>query len=188
MAPSITETVVLRGQNRNISIAHLVTNWALRPPLQGRWTLDEADHREPQQHKSPRVPGAETQMKCEAHPGTRGQFQLRLATKSTVRNWIRHYRSTKYPNTPVGRTRAQSTRRGSIGDQTFHQTERRSDTHWGTLSAFFVFQAYVASGTWDLLGGVALKMVPGARIELATPAFSGRRSTNELPRHTTSQF
>ena len=26
-------------------------------------------------------------------------------------------------------------------------------------------------------------MVPGARIELATPAFSGRRSTNELPRH-----
>src|SRR6266481_55997 len=26
------------------------------------------------------------------------------------------------------------------------------------------------------------KLVPGARIELATPAFSGRRSTNELPR------
>ena len=26
-------------------------------------------------------------------------------------------------------------------------------------------------------------MVPGARIELATPAFSGRRSTNELPWH-----
>ena len=26
-------------------------------------------------------------------------------------------------------------------------------------------------------------LVPGARIELATPAFSGRRSTNELPRH-----
>jgi hypothetical protein len=25
-------------------------------------------------------------------------------------------------------------------------------------------------------------MVPGARIELATPAFSGRRSTTELPR------
>ena len=25
-------------------------------------------------------------------------------------------------------------------------------------------------------------LVPGARIELATPAFSGRRSTNELPR------
>ena len=25
-------------------------------------------------------------------------------------------------------------------------------------------------------------VVPGARIELATPAFSGRRSTNELPR------
>jgi hypothetical protein len=30
---------------------------------------------------------------------------------------------------------------------------------------------------------VAVSMVPGARIELATPAFSGRRSTNELPRH-----
>jgi hypothetical protein len=29
-------------------------------------------------------------------------------------------------------------------------------------------------------------MVPGARIELATPAFSGRRSTNELPRHSWS--
>jgi hypothetical protein len=28
----------------------------------------------------------------------------------------------------------------------------------------------------------ALTVVPGARIELATPAFSGRRSTNELPR------
>jgi PadR family transcriptional regulator len=27
------------------------------------------------------------------------------------------------------------------------------------------------------------RVVPGARIELATPAFSGRRSTNELPRH-----
>jgi hypothetical protein len=26
------------------------------------------------------------------------------------------------------------------------------------------------------------KVVPGARIELATPAFSGRRSTTELPR------
>jgi hypothetical protein len=26
-------------------------------------------------------------------------------------------------------------------------------------------------------------MEPGARIELATPAFSGRRSTTELPRH-----
>jgi hypothetical protein len=28
-----------------------------------------------------------------------------------------------------------------------------------------------------------VRMVPGARIELATPAFSGRRSTTELPRH-----
>src|SRR6266852_3813771 len=30
---------------------------------------------------------------------------------------------------------------------------------------------------------VRWQVVPGARIELATPAFSGRRSTNELPRH-----
>jgi Carboxypeptidase regulatory-like domain len=28
-----------------------------------------------------------------------------------------------------------------------------------------------------------VRVVPGARIELATPAFSGRRSTSELPRH-----
>jgi hypothetical protein len=44
-------------------------------------------------------------------------------------------------------------------------------------------RTYVASGTWDLLGILAVRMVPGARIELATPAFSGRRSTTELPRH-----
>jgi site-specific DNA recombinase len=44
-------------------------------------------------------------------------------------------------------------------------------------------RAYIASGTWDLMGRVAGLMVPGARIELATPAFSGRRSTSELPRH-----
>jgi site-specific DNA recombinase len=43
-------------------------------------------------------------------------------------------------------------------------------------------RTYIAAGAWDLLGGVAVRMVPGARIELATPAFSGRRSTNELPR------
>jgi hypothetical protein len=43
-------------------------------------------------------------------------------------------------------------------------------------------KSYIASGVWDWLGGVAVRMVPGARIELATPAFSGRRSTNELPR------
>jgi site-specific DNA recombinase len=46
-------------------------------------------------------------------------------------------------------------------------------------------RTYVAAGTWDLLG-VAAWMVPGARIELATPAFSGRRSTSELPRHGSS--
>ena len=44
-------------------------------------------------------------------------------------------------------------------------------------------RTYIASGTWDLFGDLAVTMVPGARIELATPAFSGRRSTTELPRH-----
>jgi site-specific DNA recombinase len=44
-------------------------------------------------------------------------------------------------------------------------------------------RTYVASGNWDWLGSVANCVVPGARIELATPAFSGRRSTSELPRH-----
>src|SRR6266436_9569609 len=34
-----------------------------------------------------------------------------------------------------------------------------------------------------ICSALAARMVPGARIELATPAFSGRRSTNELPRH-----
>ena len=49
-----------------------------------------------------------------------------------------------------------------------------------------VLRTYVATGIWDwlgVLGGAAAMVVPGARIELATPAFSGRRSTNELPRH-----
>ena len=38
---------------------------------------------------------------------------------------------------------------------------------------------------WEGAESVAkeAKVVPGARIELATPAFSGRRSTSELPRH-----
>jgi hypothetical protein len=63
-------------------------------------------------------------------------------------------------------------------------------------------EIYIASGVWDWLGSTwiacnshkkhetsgdsrnaAVRMVPGARIELATPAFSGRRSTSELPRH-----
>jgi hypothetical protein len=49
-----------------------------------------------------------------------------------------------------------------------------------------VLRTYVATGIWDwlgVLGGAAAMVVPGARIELATPAFSGRRSTSELPRH-----
>jgi site-specific DNA recombinase len=49
-----------------------------------------------------------------------------------------------------------------------------------------IFRTYVATGIWDwlgVLGSPAAMVVPGARIELATPAFSGRRSTSELPRH-----
>ena len=43
---------------------------------------------------------------------------------------------------------------------------------------------YLAHAKVDFFGDEAMcaRMVPGARIELATPAFSGRRSTNELPR------
>jgi hypothetical protein len=39
------------------------------------------------------------------------------------------------------------------------------------------------TGNWDLLGDCAEGSVPRARIGLATPAFSGPRSTGELPRH-----
>ena len=55
-----------------------------------------------------------------------------------------------------------------------------------------MFRTYIATGIWDwlgVLGGAATMVVPGARIELATPAFSGQRSTNELPRqHLALQF
>ena len=44
-------------------------------------------------------------------------------------------------------------------------------------------KVYVAGGGNCNFLGNDLGMVPGARIELATPAFSGRRSTTELPRH-----
>jgi hypothetical protein len=45
--------------------------------------------------------------------------------------------------------------------------------------------SFKANGQIDFFGEENLHawVVPGARIELATPAFSGRRSTNELPRH-----
>ena len=52
-----------------------------------------------------------------------------------------------------------------------------------------MLRSYVATGTWNWLGileHAATMVVPGARIELATPAFSGRRSTTELPRHWTN--
>ena len=45
-----------------------------------------------------------------------------------------------------------------------------------------------SNGNLGFARAVAAWMVPGARIELATPAFSGRRSTNELPRLATLQF
>jgi hypothetical protein len=34
---------------------------------------------------------------------------------------------------------------------------------------------------------ITASMVPGGRVELPTPAFSGPRSTGELPRHRSSQ-
>jgi hypothetical protein len=45
--------------------------------------------------------------------------------------------------------------------------------------------SFKANGQIDFFGEEVLHawVVPGARIELATPAFSGRRSTGELPRH-----
>jgi hypothetical protein len=45
--------------------------------------------------------------------------------------------------------------------------------------------SFKANGNIDFFGKRFLHawVVPGARIELATPAFSGRRSTTELPRH-----
>src|SRR5260370_41947174 len=95
MALSITETVCLRGQNKSRSTAHLATNWALRSPLQKRWAPGEVGHREPRQHKSPRVPGAETQRQCDAHPGTTGRYQIFRANKPTVCNSIRRYGKTK---------------------------------------------------------------------------------------------
>ena len=46
-----------------------------------------------------------------------------------------------------------------------------------------LFQAHLAKKRRSTHQRDRDRMVPGARIELATPAFSGRRSTNELPRH-----
>ena len=78
------------------------------------------------------------------------------------------------------------------------ELDQRSEGYQWLVSFFVVFFAesagkhknnmerdgeiYVAAGNWNFLGN-DLGMVPGARIELATPAFSGRRSTTELPRH-----
>ena len=58
--------------------------------------------------------------------------------------------------------------------------------HVGKITLKPELRTYVATGIWNWLGvpgRVAALVVPGARIELATPAFSGRRSTTELPRH-----
>jgi site-specific DNA recombinase len=62
--------------------------------------------------------------------------------------------------------------------------------HVGKITLKPMLRTYIATGVWDwlgVLGDAAAMVVPGARIELATPAFSGRRSTNELPRHACSQ-
>jgi hypothetical protein len=54
--------------------------------------------------------------------------------------------------------------------------------HLQKISLQPMHRTCVASGNCHSLGNVANCVVPGARIELATPAFSGRRSTTELPR------
>ncbi len=57
----------------------------------------------------------------------------------------------------------------------------------GLNDAEFESLVLMGSSTEEIFGEEARlreSMVPGARIELATPAFSGRRSTGELPRHT----
>jgi site-specific DNA recombinase len=62
--------------------------------------------------------------------------------------------------------------------------------HVGKITLKPMLRTYIATGVWDwlgVLGTAAATMVPGARIELATPAFSGRRSTTELPRHLLSR-
>jgi hypothetical protein len=68
------------------------------------------------------------------------------------------------------------------------QAEAALREHFGSFTLEPVTQAgkttYLAHGKVDFFGDQAMarRVVPGARIELATPAFSGRRSTNELPR------
>jgi site-specific DNA recombinase len=62
--------------------------------------------------------------------------------------------------------------------------------HVGKITLKPMLRTYIATGVWDwlgVLGTAAAMVVPGARIELATPAFSGRRSTTELPRHAWSR-
>ena len=62
--------------------------------------------------------------------------------------------------------------------------------HVGKITLRAMLRTYVATGVWNWFGvpeRAAAMVVPGARIELATPAFSGRRSTTELPRHLLSR-
>ena len=57
--------------------------------------------------------------------------------------------------------------------------------HYTAITLTPEASSFRISGDWSPLADV--RMVPGARIELATPAFSGRRSTTELPRHLLSR-
>jgi len=73
--------------------------------------------------------------------------------------------------------------------ESIEQTRAVLAEHFGTFKLEPVNEQgksrYRAHGSIDFFGDRAVRerVVPGARIELATPAFSGRRSTNELPRH-----
>jgi|SRR5271167_4860381 hypothetical protein len=60
-----------------------------------------------------------------------------------------------------------------VGKFTLKREERAGKFSLGSMEQLICLRTKMA------LHG---RVVPGARIELATPAFSGRRSTNELPR------
>ena len=83
--------------------------------------------------------------------------------------------------------RLQDLRKLLSAEQTVAEARAAISNHVQRITLTPQGKAFVASGEWDLLGksdvNLAVTMVPGARIELATPAFSGRRSTNELPWH-----
>jgi Protein of unknown function (DUF2950) len=73
----------------------------------------------------------------------------------------------------------------TFADCSLQMCRARRPNYRGTVRPSRLRQMVRVIAFWEI--GICLadlRMVPGARIELATPAFSGRRSTSELPRHT----